>query len=84
MIRLFRYFQEVSYMATAIKHWKETDPFLDQLVSLGDAIHGEFSSAPGIAGRALESSTGSGAPDLHVHTFSLKNFRYSAAFVRDH
>jgi hypothetical protein len=25
MIRLFRYFQEISYMATAIKHWKETD-----------------------------------------------------------
>src|SRR3984957_13020187 len=52
MIRLFRYFQDVSYMAAAIKHWKETDPFLDQLAALGNAIHGEFSSAPGTAGRA--------------------------------
>jgi diguanylate cyclase (GGDEF)-like protein/PAS domain S-box-containing protein len=52
MIRLFRHFQNVSYMAEAIKHWKETDPFLDQLASLGDAIHEEFSSsAPGIVGR---------------------------------
>jgi diguanylate cyclase (GGDEF)-like protein/PAS domain S-box-containing protein len=52
MIWLFRYFQDVPYMATAVKHWRETDPFLDQLASLGDAIHEEFSSAPGIAGRA--------------------------------
>jgi diguanylate cyclase (GGDEF)-like protein/PAS domain S-box-containing protein len=52
MIRLFRYFQDVPYMAVAIRHWEETDPFLDQLVSLGDAIQEEFSSAPGIAGRA--------------------------------
>jgi diguanylate cyclase (GGDEF)-like protein/PAS domain S-box-containing protein len=52
MIWLFRYFQDVPYMATAIKHWRETDPFLDQLASLGDAIHEEFASAPGIAGRA--------------------------------
>jgi diguanylate cyclase (GGDEF)-like protein/PAS domain S-box-containing protein len=52
MIRLFRYFQDVSYMAAAIKHWKETDAFLDQLASLGDAIHEDFSKAPGIAGRA--------------------------------
>jgi hypothetical protein len=37
MIRLLRYFQDVSYMAAAIKHWKETDPFLEQLASLGDA-----------------------------------------------
>ena len=52
MIRLFRYFQDVPYMAAAIRHWRETDPFLDQLASLGDAIHEEFSSAPGTAGRA--------------------------------
>lgn len=52
MIALFRYFQDVPYMATAIGHWRETDPFLDQLASLGDAIHEEFSRAPGIAGRA--------------------------------
>ena len=52
MIRLFRYFQDVPYMAAAIRHWKETDPFLDQLASLGDAIHADFSSTPGIAGHA--------------------------------
>jgi diguanylate cyclase (GGDEF)-like protein len=52
LIRLFRYFQDVPYLATAIRHWRETDPFLDQLASLGDAIHEEFSSAPGIAARA--------------------------------
>ena len=51
MIWLFWYFQDVPYMAAAIRRWKETDPFLDQLVSLGDAIHEEFSTAPGIAGR---------------------------------
>jgi diguanylate cyclase (GGDEF)-like protein/PAS domain S-box-containing protein len=52
MIWLFRYFQDVPYMAGAIGHWQETDPFLGQLASLGDAIHEEFSSTPGIAGRA--------------------------------
>jgi hypothetical protein len=52
MIRLFRYFQDVPYIAAAIRHWKETDPFLDRLASLGDAIQQEFSSAAGIAGRA--------------------------------
>jgi diguanylate cyclase (GGDEF)-like protein len=52
MIRLFRYFQHGPYMATAIKHWRGTDPFLDQLASLGAAIHKELSSPPGAAGRA--------------------------------
>jgi diguanylate cyclase (GGDEF)-like protein/PAS domain S-box-containing protein len=52
MIRLFRYFQDVPYMATAIRHWRETDPFLDQLTSLGDAIHKDFSSGSGTIGRA--------------------------------
>jgi PAS domain-containing protein len=52
MIRLFQYFQHGPYMATAIRHWQGTDPFLDQLASLGSAIHEELSSAPGIAGRA--------------------------------
>jgi diguanylate cyclase (GGDEF)-like protein/PAS domain S-box-containing protein len=52
MIWLFRYFQDVPYMAAAIGHWRETDPFLDQLASLGDAIHEEFTSAPGNSGRA--------------------------------
>ena len=52
MIRLFRYFQHGPYMATAIKHWRGTDPFLDQLVSLGAAIHQELSSSLGTAGRA--------------------------------
>ena len=58
MIRLFRYFQHGPYMATAIRHWKSTDPFLDQLVSLGDAIHEELSHAPGGAG----APRGAGAP----------------------
>jgi diguanylate cyclase (GGDEF)-like protein len=52
MIRLFRYFQHGPYIATAIKHWRGTDPFLDQLASLGAAIHQELSSAPGAALRA--------------------------------
>jgi diguanylate cyclase (GGDEF)-like protein len=52
MIRLFRYFQHGPYMATAIKHWRGTDPFLDQLASLGASIHQELSSPPGAAGRA--------------------------------
>ena len=47
MIWLFRYFQGVSYMATAIGHWKATDPLLDQLTSLGDVIHEQFSSGSG-------------------------------------
>ena len=52
MIRLFRYFRQGPYMATAIRHWRGTDPFLDQLASLGDTIHEEFSSAPRVAGHA--------------------------------
>ena len=53
MIRLFRYFQHGPYMATAIKEWHRTDPFLDQLVSLGAGIHQELSSDAGAPGRAL-------------------------------
>ena len=49
IIWLFRYFQDVPYMAKAIRHWRETDPFLDQLASLGDAIHEDFSGGPGTA-----------------------------------
>jgi diguanylate cyclase (GGDEF)-like protein len=52
MIRLFRYFRHGPYMATAILHWRGTDPFLDQLASMGDTIHEEFSSAPRVAGHA--------------------------------
>jgi diguanylate cyclase (GGDEF)-like protein len=52
MIRLFRYFQHGPYMAAAIRSWRGTDPFLDQLASLGNAIHDEMSGAPGAAGRA--------------------------------
>jgi diguanylate cyclase (GGDEF)-like protein len=51
MIRLFRYFQNGPYMAAAIRQWRGTDPILDQLASLGDAIHAELSGAPGAAGR---------------------------------
>jgi diguanylate cyclase (GGDEF)-like protein len=49
MIWLFRYFQDVPYMATAIGHWRATDPFLDQLTSLADAIHEDVSRVPGLA-----------------------------------
>jgi diguanylate cyclase (GGDEF)-like protein/PAS domain S-box-containing protein len=52
MIWLFRYFHDVPYMATAIGHWRETDPFLDQLASLGDAIHKELSRTYDISARA--------------------------------
>jgi diguanylate cyclase (GGDEF)-like protein len=49
MIWLFRYFRDVPYMATAISHWRATDPFLDQLTSLGEAIHEDFSGGAGTA-----------------------------------
>jgi diguanylate cyclase (GGDEF)-like protein/PAS domain S-box-containing protein len=52
MIWLFRYFHDLPYMAAAIGHWRETDPFLDQLASLGDAIHKEFSRTYDISARA--------------------------------
>lgn len=44
MIRLFRYFHDVPYMAKAIAHWRATDPFLDELTSLGEELHKDFSS----------------------------------------
>lgn len=44
LIRLFRYFRDVPYMATAIAHWRATDPFLDELTALADAIHEDSSS----------------------------------------
>jgi diguanylate cyclase (GGDEF)-like protein len=47
MIWLFRYFQDVPYMATAIRHWRATDPFLDQLRSLGDVIYDDFAGGSG-------------------------------------
>src|ERR1700677_311417 len=46
VIRLFRYFRDVPYMARAITYWRATDPFLDQLTSLADAIHQEFADVP--------------------------------------
>ena len=46
LIRLFRYFRDVPYMARAIAYWRATDPFLDQLTSLADVIHQEFASVP--------------------------------------
>jgi diguanylate cyclase (GGDEF)-like protein len=52
MIRLFRYFQYGPYVKTAIRHWRATDPFLDQLASLGDLLHEELSSDPAVAERA--------------------------------
>ena len=49
MIWLFRYFQHVPYMSKAIAYWRGTDPFLDQLTALGDAIHEDISRVPGLA-----------------------------------
>jgi diguanylate cyclase (GGDEF)-like protein len=54
MIRLFRYFQHGPYMAAAIRHWRATDPLLDQLQSLGDVIHQEMSGTSGTAGAAYK------------------------------
>ena len=51
IIRLFRYFGDVPYMARAIAHWRATDPFLDQLTSLADVIHQEFAGVPGLSER---------------------------------
>ena len=53
MIWLFRHFQDVPYMATAIRNWRATDLFLDELASLGDAIHEDFSTTSDAAGRAV-------------------------------
>jgi diguanylate cyclase (GGDEF)-like protein len=52
MIRLFRYFRHGPYMAASIRSWRGTDPFLEQLESLGNTIHDEMSSTPAAAGRA--------------------------------
>jgi diguanylate cyclase (GGDEF)-like protein len=46
MIWLFRYFRNVSYMATAVDIWRKTDPFLEELASLGNAIHEDFLRGP--------------------------------------
>lgn len=50
MIRLFRYLGDVPYMATAIAHWRATDPSLEQLISLGAAVHREHSGSGSEAG----------------------------------
>jgi PAS domain S-box-containing protein len=50
MIWLFRYFGDVSYMATAIRCWRATDPGLAQLDSLGKALHEEYLNGSGAAG----------------------------------
>ena len=49
VIRLFRYFREMPHMARAIANWRATDPFLDQLTSLADAMHQEFAGVPDAA-----------------------------------
>ena len=51
MIWLFRYFGDVSYMATAIGCWRATDSDLAQLESLGNALHEEYLNLPSAAGR---------------------------------
>ena len=52
MIRLFRYFRDVPYMATAVAYWRATDPFLDQLTALADAIYEEFNGGSDVGARA--------------------------------
>ena len=47
MIWLFRYFRNVSYMATAVDIWIATDPLLDQLEALGNAIHDDVARNSG-------------------------------------
>jgi len=46
MIWLFRNFSEVSYLAKAIVSWRDTDPFINGLAGLGDAIHLEAADGP--------------------------------------
>jgi diguanylate cyclase (GGDEF)-like protein/PAS domain S-box-containing protein len=57
LIRLFRYFPEIPYMARAIACWRATDPFLDQLTSLADVIHEEFANIPD-AGELMKARKG--------------------------
>ena len=57
LIRLFRYFREIPYMARAIAYWRATDPFLDQLTSLADVIHEEFANIPD-AGELMKARKG--------------------------
>ena len=42
LIWLFRDFGNVSYMATAIRLWRETDSALDEVKSLGDELHDDY------------------------------------------
>lgn len=46
MIWLFRNFSDVSYLAKAIASWTDTDPLIDKLVGLADAIHLETANGP--------------------------------------
>lgn len=41
LIRLFRGFRELPYMAKAVAHWRATDIFLEQLARLGDTVHSQ-------------------------------------------
>lgn len=44
LIWLFRYFRNISYMAAAVDHWRATDGFLDELLTVGQNIHREYAS----------------------------------------
>ena len=46
LIWLFRNFSDVSYLAKAIASWRDTDPLIDELVGLADAIHLEATKGP--------------------------------------
>lgn len=44
MIRLFIYFHDFPYMVDAVRDWRATDPYLDQLSMIGDALRDGFAS----------------------------------------
>ena len=49
VIRLHRYFREMPHMARAIANWRATDPFLDEMTSVAEALQHEFAGASDVA-----------------------------------
>ena len=45
MIKLFRRFNEISYINRAIYYWGEAEPGAIKLVSIGDSLHMEINKA---------------------------------------
>jgi PAS domain-containing protein len=75
LIWLFRYFRDVSYMATAVDIWRNTDPILDQLVSLGNAVHEDLLRD---SGPALNAAT----YQEQINQIGLRLSPLAAAFSR--